>query len=56
MAKNIDDEITYGTDNVFADLGLPDPETHILKASLVLKIHKLIKERNFQISKDVCRP
>ena len=29
---------TFGSDNVFADLGVPDPETHALKSRLVAKI------------------
>jgi predicted XRE-type DNA-binding protein len=35
--------VTRGTDNVFADIGIPDPETHLLKAELVLRIGDLIK-------------
>ena len=31
--------------NVFADLGLPNPEQELLKARLTLQIYKLIKER-----------
>lgn len=47
MAKNtdadkIDTTITHGTGNVFADLGFPDAETHLLKASLVRRIHAVI--------------
>lgn len=30
--------ITRGTGNVFADIGLPDPETHLVKAELVRRI------------------
>ena len=30
--------ITRGTENVFADLGFPDAETHLLKAELVTRI------------------
>ena len=31
--------------NVFADLGLPQPEQELLKARLTLHIYRLIKER-----------
>ena len=34
--------ITKGTGNVFADIGLPDAETHLLKAELVRRIVVLI--------------
>jgi predicted XRE-type DNA-binding protein len=35
-----------GTGNVFADLGLPNPDRALLKARLTLEIYRLIKERN----------
>ena len=35
--------ITRGTGNVFADIGVPDPETHLLKAELVRRIGMLIQ-------------
>lgn len=31
--------------NVFADLGIPNPERELLKARLALQIYRLIKER-----------
>jgi predicted XRE-type DNA-binding protein len=31
--------------NVFADLGLPNPEQELLKAQLTLQIYRLIKQR-----------
>jgi predicted XRE-type DNA-binding protein len=34
-----------GSGNIFADLGLPNPEEHQLKAALVVQIHRLIKAR-----------
>ncbi len=36
-------EITRGGANVFADIGLPDAETHLLKAELVQRIAALIE-------------
>ncbi|MBT9292362.1 helix-turn-helix domain-containing protein [Prosthecodimorpha staleyi] len=38
-------EVTEGTGNLFADLGLPDAETHFLKAQLVAEIYRLTGER-----------
>lgn len=37
--------ITRGSGNVFADLGLPDAEAHLLKAELVVRIDKIIRQR-----------
>lgn len=33
--------------NVFADLGLPNPERELLKARLALQIYRLIRERGW---------
>ncbi len=35
----------HGTQNIFADLGYADAETHLLKASLVSRIHDIVLER-----------
>ena len=43
MKKNKDYEISSG--NVFADLGLPDPEELLAKAELVRQINNLIKQK-----------
>jgi predicted XRE-type DNA-binding protein len=37
--------IQKGSGNVFADLGLPNPEREMLRAHLTLQIHRLIKRR-----------
>jgi len=37
--------VTAGSGNIFADLNLPDADTHFLKAQLVSEIYRLIKER-----------
>ena len=34
-----------GSGNIFADLGLPNAEEHLLKASLVMQLHRFIKAR-----------
>jgi predicted XRE-type DNA-binding protein len=34
-----------GSGNVFADLGLPNPEQELLKARLTLQIHRIVKAR-----------
>jgi predicted XRE-type DNA-binding protein len=38
--------VTAGSGNVFADLGIPNPEQELLKAELTLQIYRLIKQRN----------
>ena len=40
--------IERGSANVFADLGLPDPDTHLLKAELVTRIDKIIRQRGLK--------
>ncbi len=42
MKKDPDTRVTRGTKNVFADLGFPDAETHLLKAELVTRIQGVI--------------
>jgi predicted XRE-type DNA-binding protein len=34
-----------GSGNVFADLGLPNPEQELLKARLTLQIYRIVKQR-----------
>ena len=38
--------VTRYSGNVFADLGLPNPEQELLKARLTLQIYKIIKARS----------
>ena len=38
-------KLDVGSGNIFADLGLPDAETHFLKAQIVAEIYRLTKER-----------
>src|SRR2546426_2008533 len=33
------------TDNVFADLGLADAGEHLIKAGLVVRIHRILRQR-----------
>jgi predicted XRE-type DNA-binding protein len=35
--------VTEGSGNVFADLGLPNPEQELLKAQLTLQIYSILK-------------
>ncbi len=35
--------VTEGSGNVFADLGLPNPEQEMLKAQLTLQIHTILR-------------
>lgn len=41
-------KIERGSGNVFADLGLPDAETHLLKAELVTRIDRIIRKRGLK--------
>ena len=41
-------EIERGSGNVFADLGLPDAEAHLLKAELVTRIDTIIRRRGLK--------
>ena len=40
------ESVTAGSGNVFADLGIPNPEQELLKAELTLQIYRIIKQRN----------
>ena len=42
----IDCEMSSG--NVFADIGLPNAQEHLVKAKLVVKIDRLMKERGLK--------
>ena len=46
MAKR-ERDYTVGSGNVFADLGLPNPEEALAKAELAHKIAELIRARQF---------
>src|SRR5579863_2868135 len=37
--------VTASSGNVFADLGLPNPEQELVKAQLTLQIYRIIKKR-----------
>ena len=37
---------TESSGNVFADLGLPNPEQELVKAELTLQIYRIIKQRS----------
>jgi predicted XRE-type DNA-binding protein len=38
-------KVTPSSGNVFADLGLPNPEEHLVKATIALSIGELIEKR-----------
>ena len=46
-----DIEYTESSGNVFADLGIPNPEEALAKADIVMKIHSLIKEKKLTQAK-----
>ena len=41
-------KIEPGSGNVFADLGLPDADVHLLKAELVTRIDRIIRQRGLK--------
>ena len=41
-------KIERSSGNVFADLGRPDAEAHLLKAELVTRIDKIIRQRGLK--------
>ena len=43
-----DTRIETGSGNVFADLGRPDADTHLLKAEIVTRIDKIIRQRGLK--------
>jgi len=45
MTRESDSTIRRGSGNVFADLGRPDPDTHLLKAQLVNRMHEIMRDR-----------
>ena len=45
MPKDKDVSIERGSGNVFADIGMPDAEEHLIKAQLVTRIRDIIKRR-----------
>lgn len=44
-------EIYEGSGNIFADLGLPDAEGHLLKAHIVSELYRLTTERKLTQAK-----
>jgi predicted XRE-type DNA-binding protein len=45
MKPEKDDRIRHGSGNVFADLGRPDADIHLLKAELATRIDEIIRKR-----------
>ena len=43
-AHNRASSVTEGSGNVFADLGLPNPEQELVKAQLTLQIYTILKD------------
>ena len=41
-------KIARGSGNVFEDLGRPDAEAHLLKAELVTRIDKIVRQRGLK--------
>ena len=45
MTDGSDTIIRRGSGNLFADLGYADPDTHLLKAQLVYRVHEIMRDR-----------
>jgi predicted XRE-type DNA-binding protein len=45
MDRTQEERVTRGSGNVFADLGLPNPEQRFVKAGLVLQVHSVVEAR-----------
>jgi predicted XRE-type DNA-binding protein len=45
MSKKQDTAVRRGSQNIFADLGFPDPDTHLLKAQLVSQLQETMQDR-----------
>lgn len=41
-------EITPESDNIFADLDIPDPQEHFAKIKLVIQLNKIIEEKGLK--------
>lgn len=41
-------KVEHGSDNIFADLGFPEPEVHLLKAELAIRIDGIIRQRKLK--------
>lgn len=52
--KPSDERIESGSGNVFADLGLPDADTHLLKAELVFQLDAIIRQRRLTQREAAC--
>ena len=39
-------KVQIGSDNVFADLNLPNPEERLIKAELARRISEIIRQKN----------
>ncbi len=43
-----DQEFTITRDNIFADIGLPNPDEHLVKAKLVMRIDGILRQRGLK--------
>jgi len=48
MAEEGDIEVTEGSGNIFADIGLPDAEDHKLKSQIVIHMKLLMKAQGLR--------
>ena len=46
MNEEAETKVQIGSDNVFADLNLPNPEERLIKAELARRISDIIRQKN----------
>ena len=46
MNEEVKPQVKVGSDNIFADLDLPNPEERLIKAELARRISDIIRQRN----------
>ena len=46
MNEEVKTKVQVGSDNVFADLDLPNPEERLIKAELARRISDIIRQKN----------
>lgn len=48
--RNTPESVEQGSDNIFADLGFPNPEEHLAKAGLAVQIIEILRQRRLSQS------
>lgn len=53
MSHKPDTTIRHGTANVFADLGLPNAETNLIKAELMSRVQDALDEKRLSLAAEI---